>query len=128
MAENALTIINLLITLNGQTQSQKKRIGMERYQKRERKEKEQSEVKNKHEEITIDNSYYPPSPQYVPSSDNFVPTFTDTLVPVPEEREEEQQQRQEGQEEEDKLGKEERENKESDYDINDTITVMRAEY
>ena len=31
VAENALTIINLLIILNGQTQSQKKRIGTERY-------------------------------------------------------------------------------------------------
>ena len=79
-------------------------------------------MKNKQEKIPIDNSYYLPSPQFVLSSDNFAPMLTDTLVPAPEEREEE-----EGQEGEDKLDKEERENIESIYDINVTITVMRAE-
>ena len=66
----------------------------------------------------------------MPSSDNFAPTLTYTLVLAPEEREqrqEEEQTQEEGQEE-DMLEEDEREDIASDYVINDTITFMRVEY
>ena len=49
-------------------------------------ENEQNKEQNKQEQIPIDDSYYPHSPQYVPSaeSDNFATTITETLVPVSE--------------------------------------------
>ena len=60
-------------------------------------ERTKKEGQNKQKQKPLDDSYYPPSPQYVPSSesDNFALIITDTLVPVPEEREEEEEEREE---------------------------------
>ena len=69
--------------------------------KREEERKKKAE-QNKQEQRPRGDSYYPPSPQYVPSSesDNFAPPMTNTLVPVTEEREEEEGKEEEEQEEE----------------------------
>ena len=51
-------------------------------------------MNKKQEQNLIDNSYYLPSPQYVPSSDNFSPTLTYTYVLPPEEKEQRQEEEQ----------------------------------
>ena len=58
-------------------------------------------------------------------SDNFAPTITDTLVPVPDERrEEEDEEREEEEQEKEEPDEKERENIESKYNSEGTITII----
>ena len=84
----------------------------EEEENRKYEEKGLKELKQK----PISDSYYPPSPQYMPSSEGntATPALTDTLVPAPKQEEEEKPV--------------DKEDKDTDYDSDDAITIIRAEY
>ena len=89
---------------------------------------EQNSVQKELKSKPMTKPYYLPSPQYTPSYDNdaFTQVLTDTLVQPssPEEKEclkEEQNKEEEHNKREDK-------DLEADYDSNDMVNILRAEY
>ena len=98
----------------------------------EDKEVGQHNVQKELKQKPMTKPYYQPSPQYTPSidSDAFTPVLTDTLVqpPLPAGEEcltEEQNKEEQNREEEQNI---EGKDVETDYDSNDMVTVLRAEY
>ena len=63
----------------------------------------------------------------MPSSEGDAPVLTDILVPVPA-QEEDQEEEEDEEVEEEKPIKEEDKDTELDYNSDDTVTILRAEY
>ena len=90
----------------------------EREKNRECEEKELKDKKwKKLRQKPITDSYYPPSPHYMPSpkGDTVTPAHKDTLVPAPNHQEVE---------EEEKSIKEEDKTTESDYNSDDIVKII----
>ena len=91
----------------------------------ERQKEEEREKNREHGKKELkDKIFFPPSPKYTPNTlsntnNTLAPELTKTLVLTLEERQDE---------EKDKLIKEENKDTESDYDLDDAVTILRAEY
>ena len=89
-------------------------------------QKEEEREKNREcgEKEFKDKNYFPPSPKYTPNTpsntdDTLTPELTNTLLLTSEKRQEEKEEK--------PIEKEDKDAK-LDYDSDDTVTILRAEY